>query len=295
MNVAGKECVVGADVSRWQGNIDWSQFPDSFAFVKATGGDGGLYTDGQFARNATSCPVPFGPYHFASAGQFNAVTEANHFCDVILASPWALLGPERKLPPVLDWEPTVNVNGSGAWVLTFLHQVELRTGIRPIIYTGAYVALDRIDELKQFDLWLAAYTPQPIACAPWGYDWSIWQWSSTTHVPGIAGNVDRNYATVEWFNRATSGAQPAPTEEPLMVTPEDETKIRTIVAEELAKAADPSPFWIGRDESSGAIYLVKGNIKHHLTSFAEVDAAAVAFSAQNRGDQALALSTLAEV
>lgn len=80
-----------------------------------------------------------------------------------------------------------------------------------------------------------------------------------------------------------------------MVTPEDETKIRTIIREELAHAADPSPFWIGRDETTGGIFLVKGNVKHHLDTFDQVDAAAKAFSAQNRGDQALALSTLAEV
>ena len=210
VTIQGHDCVTGADVSRWQGDIDWGRFPDSFAFIKATGGDGGLYVDGKFARNAAQCPAPWGPYHFASAAAFNAVAEANHFCDVILGSPWALLPSTRKLPPVLDWEPTRNVQGSGAWVLAFLHQVELRTGMRPIIYTGAYVSLDRVPELRQFPLWLAAYTPDPISCAPWGYEWTIWQWSSTTSVPGIVGNVDRNYARADWFIAATTGGAPTP-------------------------------------------------------------------------------------
>lgn len=80
-----------------------------------------------------------------------------------------------------------------------------------------------------------------------------------------------------------------------MVTDTDAQKIRTIVAEELAKVKDPNPFWIGRDETTGAIYLVKNNVKVHLVNFAQVDAAAKAFSAENRGDQGLALSVLAEV
>lgn len=230
VTIQGRECVVGADVSRWQGDIDWSRFPDTFAFIKASGGDAGLYVDGKYARNAALCGAPWGPYHFASNAQYNAITEANYFCDLILGSPWALLPPGRKLPPVLDWEPTRNVPGSGAWVLAFLHQVELRTGIRPVIYTGAYVSLDRVDALRAFDLWLAAYTPAPISCAPWGYQWSIWQWSSTTSVPGIAGNVDRNYATVEWFQRATSGApvpSPTPGPEPAPIEGAD---VQTIIA-----------------------------------------------------------------
>lgn len=254
VTIQGRECVVGADVSRWQGDIDWSRFPDTFAFIKASGGDAGLYVDGKYARNAAMCGVPWGPYHFASNAQNNAVTEANYFCDLILGSPWALLPPNRKLPPVLDWEPTRNVPGSGAWVLAFLHQVELRTGVRPVIYTGAYVSLDRVDALRAFDLWLAAYTPQPISCAPWGYQWSIWQWSSTTSVPGIVGNVDRNYATVEWFTRATSGApaptQPTPTPEPEEIDVPTIIRIKTKAGEYLYDPCAGTARNISGDESA---------------------------------------------
>lgn len=100
--------------------------------------------------------------------------------------------------------------------------------------------------------------------------------------------------TVGRYPGAPAPPTPQP-EEPLMVTDADAQKIRTIVAEELAKVKDPNPFWIGRDENTGGIYLVKNNVKVHLVNFAQVDAAAKAFSAENRGDQGIALSVLAEV
>lgn len=227
--VAGKECAQGADVSRWQGRIDWSQFPDEFAIVKATGGDAGLYTDGQFYNNVSGCTKPVGAYHFASHALFPAEKEADFFCDVLLASAWAKLPPERKLPPVLDWEPTKAIANSSQWVLAFLKRVEARTGVRPMIYTGAYVSLDRVPELLNYDLWLAAYTQQPIPCAPWGLNWSIWQYSSTTSVPGIIGNVDRNWATREWLNRVLNNNNQGSEDD----MPYTEAQLRAIIRDEL--------------------------------------------------------------
>lgn len=221
LTIQGRECRRGKDVSKWQGDIDWSQDPDDFAFVKASGGDGSLYPDSKYQRNMALCTKPRGPYHFASAAQNDPVREADYFCDVALASMWSSLPATLRLPAVLDWEPTRNVPGSGVWVLRFLDRVAVRTQIQPIIYTGAFVSLDRVQALRNYDLWLAWYTaygrrnpnpetmPAPGPCAPWD-TWSLWQYSSETDVPGIIGNVDRNVATTEFLRRVLSQPQPAP-------------------------------------------------------------------------------------
>jgi lysozyme len=220
VNVPGRDTVVGIDVSRWQGTIDWDQVAPtiSFAFLKSTGGDGGLYRDPSFTRNAAEASrvsVPWGTYHFASRMAFAAEVEARYFCDQIRGTGWTL-------PPVLDWEPSPGVNGTQAlaWVLAFCAEVERQLGVRPIIYTGAYVSLDRGDALKAYDLWLAAYTPQPIRCAPWD-TWTIWQYTSSARLPGITANtVDMNLADRSWLDRFTH-PQPDNEEEELMAAIDD--------------------------------------------------------------------------
>lgn len=209
MHVPGRDTVEGIDVSRWQGTIDWALVAPhvSFAVLKATGGDGGLYRDPSFTRNAagaTAVGVPWGCYHFASRMAFDAGAEARYFCDQIRGTGWTL-------PPVLDWEPSPGVNGTAAyhWVLAFCAEVEAALGVRPMIYTGAYVSLDRGPGLRAYDLWLAAYTSQPIPCAPWD-TWTIWQYTSSARLPGITANtVDMNLAERSWLERHT-GATPAP-------------------------------------------------------------------------------------
>lgn len=201
MWVPGRDLVHGVDVSRWQGGVRWDAFDLDFAILKASGGDGGLYTDGQFANNAR-WPRPWGAYHFAGGTSPNA--EADYFIARLREQPgWTL-------PPVLDWEPPrFDPALALTWVLRFCERVEDELQVRPMIYTGAYVALARDRALLAYSLWLAAYTPQPIACAPWGDRWTAWQYTSTGRVPGIAGNVDMNVADRAWFLSHVTGPQPA--------------------------------------------------------------------------------------
>jgi lysozyme len=68
LNLKGENLIPGIDVSKWQGEIDWSKVANSgvrFAYIKATEGTG--YTDPCFAVNwqsAKSAGVLRGAYHF---------------------------------------------------------------------------------------------------------------------------------------------------------------------------------------------------------------------------------------
>lgn len=236
MNVPGRDTVPGIDVSWWQGSIFWPMVAsdgEQFAFIKASGGDGGLYRDGKFLANAsgaTAAGIPWGPYHFASRARFDPEDEARWFADQIR-------GTAYTLPPVLDWEPSPGIDGTVAyrWVLAFCEELERLVGVHPIIYTGAYVSLDRGPGLLTYDLWLAAYTAQPIRCPPWP-TWSIWQHGSTGRVAGIAGNVDENITDRSWLEAHTGNPTPTtPPEEGFIMDETTKKEMRALLREMLAE------------------------------------------------------------
>jgi len=204
-----QEYMVGIDVSHWQeenGNvINWQKVAESghvFAFHKATEGVG--YSDPKYAGNrieAGDVGLPFGAYHFArpsggtiSKAQADAAAEAQYFVDV--AQPVS-----GDLLPVLDLEAHGNlpVRRLKAWVHSWLDTVKAAIGVDPIIYTGpnfwtAY--MNDTTEFTAFPLWIAHYTsgaPRTPAANWGGNGWAFWQFTSKGSVPGIKGNVDRNY------------------------------------------------------------------------------------------------------
>lgn len=217
--------MLGCDVSRWQGGINWSVFNLDFVFYKATGGDGGLYIDSRFFANAAGFTTAEGAYHFASKMAFDPVVEADYFCDALLRSDWANLPASKKLPPVLDWEPTNgNPAGGAAWCLKFLYRVWRRTGVKPWIYTANWCrpfgSVEEMRQLRDFTFWLAAYVSERdvdrYGCPPWGTDWGCWQYSSTGSVSGVVGKCDSNAMRRDVFINALAGGYIA-TPKPLPV------------------------------------------------------------------------------
>jgi lysozyme len=206
-----QEYMVGIDVSHWQeenGNvINWQKVADSghvFAFHKAT--EGTTYSDPRYAGNRTdaaSVGLPFGAYHFArpsggtiSAAQADAAAEAQHFIEVAQPASGDLL-------PVLDLEAHGNlpVRRLKAWAQSWLDTVASAVGVKPIIYTGPNFWETRMNNTSQFadqdfPLWIAHYTSGAprVPASNWsGRGWTFWQFTSQGKVPGIQGNVDRNY------------------------------------------------------------------------------------------------------
>lgn len=208
----------GIDVSRWQGIIDWDKVKKSvdFAIIKASGGDAGLYPDGQFVRNrdeARRVGIPHGFYHFAGAG--DPIAEAQFFVSVIG-------GLQKGELVVLDWEvPHLDqVN----WCLAFLKKVEELTKVKPLIYMSASRATGLnwqpvVDNNN--GLWVASWgnnDDQPDAepaVGQWPF-WAMWQYSSVGKVDGVAGRVDLDKfnGDATQFAKYGAGSDTKPVEPP---------------------------------------------------------------------------------
>lgn len=210
--------IKGADVSRWQGKIDWDAFAPAvdFVIIKASGGDQGLYPDGQFSRNqseARRLNKPRGYYHFMG-NVAGGSREADHFVDTV--------GPLQSGESlVLDWE--VQHPDPVGYVYDAAKRVIERTGVAPLIYMSEsrVTAHDwqRVIDLG-CGLWVAKYgvndgqvpANRPTA-GKWPF-WAIWQYSSSGSFPGIGGRVDTNLfqgETIEQFLAyGKKDGQPAP-------------------------------------------------------------------------------------
>jgi GH25 family lysozyme M1 (1,4-beta-N-acetylmuramidase) len=220
------DLVPGIDVSHHQGTINWSAVKNSgvkFAFTKAT--EGVNYVDPKYHANmqgATAAGVWIGPYHFCRIDSLNgvkftsydgspftpgtgpyidAVSEAEDFLDAI--RPYYQSG--LYLPPVADVEglpdfgsPSLNRTFISNWVQLFSDTVKNSLGVRPLIYTSKSGANSHYTSAvaSSHDLWLAWWrgtgtsNPPVHSDTPLWNDWVFWQWTNSSSVAGISGNVD---------------------------------------------------------------------------------------------------------
>lgn len=183
--------IVGNDVSRWQGDIDFSVYKHNtnFLIIKATEGTG--LVDLKFSRNqaeARANGIPLGYYHFARPDLKNSPEmEANYFLKAI--------GPLREGEFLcLDYEPASNPYDVVDWCKRWLEQVFYKTGVLAFIYLNK-------SQVKSFDWTMVAALGYPLWLASYNGDLitGVWQriamqqWTSSQKVPGISGNVDGNW------------------------------------------------------------------------------------------------------
>src|SRR5215510_13601184 len=184
--------VIGVDVSRHQGPIDWRTLAGSgigFAYIKAT--EGATFRDAHFAANwseAAHAGVPRGAYHFFTQCRTGA-DQAQNFIAAVQRDPQALphvidaehMGPCRNAPAVTDVVQEIE---------NFLALVEMHYGRRPLIYTtlefhDAYLKGRLVGER----FWLRSLVIPPRFG---GRSWTIWQYHNRGRRPGITGVVDLN-------------------------------------------------------------------------------------------------------
>ena len=242
-------------------DINWTRVRQEsrvdFSFVKATDGQAGNISDVNYdskyrsnMENGHNAGLGIGAYHYAEPllhinDSNDAAAEANWFVDY--AYPVGKNYLSYGLPPVLDlendfcqglitnhWTPK-NITD---WVLTWMHVVENKTRVAPVLYTSevcfttTYFDPNEVlygKSVTQYGMWVARYdtvevhNPPPVLNDPyqnwnpnwgtritdnmWGH-WSYWQYSSQGIIAGISGNVDLDYASVA--NSTQPLPRPAP-------------------------------------------------------------------------------------
>ena len=193
----------GIDISHYQHDIDWEQLqsamiekcPIRFIMIKATEGSSRL--DPMFRDNfkhAEEYGFIRGAYHFWS-NKSSARDQAAFFLKHVHLQ-------DGDLPPVLDVEhkpDDMSVEDFQREILTWLHIVEDKYHVKPIIYTYykfkmAYLGTPVFDD---YPYWIAHYYVDKIE---YRGQWKFWQHTDAGRLPGIKGYVDFNLYNGSYYD-----------------------------------------------------------------------------------------------
>jgi lysozyme len=149
------------------------------------------YLERQLA--ATRAGLLWGAYHYANAG--DPVRQADHFLSVV-SNAWAQTNPVTRSSGVLlvlDFEKNGHYPGGtmrADQAVAFVERIRERTGVYPGIYGSEYylrrmlnsptVSNGQQKTLTNCWLWIANYSNEPRATAPWSY-WALWQYCGDGH------------------------------------------------------------------------------------------------------------------
>jgi lysozyme len=185
----------GIDVSYYQDNVDWTKVKadgQSFAFVRVS--DGIDYPDSKFAQNwpaLKQAGLVRGLYQFFRPTK--DVTAQVNLLNTKLAAAGGLQ--PGDLPPVLDLESDGGLPAATvvARAKDWLAQVEAKYGVKPIVYTAAFMSNVIGQNFSSYTLWVANYqTSCPTMPSGWS-DWHFWQNSDKGKVNGVSTPVDTNF------------------------------------------------------------------------------------------------------
>ncbi len=188
----------GIDVSKYQGDVDWSAVAGSgvkFAWIKAT--EGGDHVDAHFQANwdgAKAFGIPRGAYHFVYWCR-RPLDEVRWFEQHVPVEADAL-------PPVLDVESDsesrtchkhLEQQQTIADMKLMLDEMERYFGKKPIIYTSVdfFQAILSDGAFSDYSMWVRSTKYHP-SVKYGSRPWMIWQYQADGHIPGIRGEVDRN-------------------------------------------------------------------------------------------------------
>jgi lysozyme len=167
--------VQGVDVSKYQGNFNWSTANVAFGYARIS--DGSLSPDSTFVANwanMQAAGVLRGAYQFFRPEQ-DATAQAQMVVNAV-----GMLGP-TDLPAMIDVEIADNQSPAtiAAGVKTWLGIVTAGTGKTPIIYTGASFWQTSVQDTSfgAYPVWIAAYGPTCPSLPPGWTSWAIWQYS----------------------------------------------------------------------------------------------------------------------
>lgn len=193
----GVDAVIGIDVSKYQGDVDWHQVKAAgveFVMIRLGNrryGDGSLHADPMAQINlagAREAGLLVGAYFYSQATTPAEAEEEAAYALEILGD-FSL-----DLPLSFDWEiekrtENVDVKTATACAIAFCETVEA-AGYDSMIYFNSNQATERLDltRLTDYAWWLAMYShDKEFPCR-----FDLWQYTQTGSVPGIEGNVDIN-------------------------------------------------------------------------------------------------------
>lgn len=179
----------GIDVSRWQGDIDWSQVAaDDVSFVMLGTRSRGA-VDPYFHQNiqaAHAAGVKVGVYIYSLATTTDmAVQEADFVLDLIKDYP-------VSYPVAFDMEDdaqgVLSKDELAAIANAFCQRIS-DAGYYPIIYANENWLNNKLDMSKMdYPVWVARYSARPSYPNP-----VMWQATNTGSINGISGNVDIDF------------------------------------------------------------------------------------------------------
>lgn len=197
----GNKAMQGIDLSRYQGDVDWSQINSSnvsFAMLRVgyRGYKSGIIKlDDKFTQNiqqAENKNIQVGVYFFSQAiTEAEAIEEANFVLQYVEDYP-------ITLPIVFDLEE-ISASDHRTYNLTqeqrtniaisFCERIK-EAGYTPMIYGNASWLTDCYDltQISQYDIWLAQYAD----CPSFPYAFKMWQYTNSGTLDGINHSVDKN-------------------------------------------------------------------------------------------------------
>ena len=185
---------IGIDVSKWQGDIDFSKLKNAgveFVIIRvgsSNGINGENFVDSKFVQNienANSVGIPVGVYFYSYANSVDrAVSDAKWIIDQIKDY-------KVELPIAFDWE---NWGSFNKYELSFFGLTNMAKKFMDTVKSSGYDAmlyssktyLENIWMNVDYPVWLAHYTKN----TNYTGDYSYWQLCSNGRVDGINGDVD---------------------------------------------------------------------------------------------------------
>ncbi|MDE7284646.1 MAG: Ig-like domain-containing protein, partial [Lachnospiraceae bacterium] len=198
--------VLGIDVSKWNGNIDWNAVRNSgisYAIIRCGyrgSTTGALIEDPKFRANiqgAQNAGIKVGVYFFTQAvNDVEAVEEASMVLSLIK-------GYNLALPVFLDVEATsgnsgradkISVDSRTAVCSAFCQTIQ-NSGYKAGIYANTewFNSFINTPSLTSYKIWLAQYAAAPTYART---KIDMWQYSSKGTISGISGNVDMNISYI---------------------------------------------------------------------------------------------------
>ena len=187
--------VLGIDVSRWQGTVDYNKVKAAgcdFVIIRIGGlDDGELYTDKCYRdniKNAKAAGLKVGIYWHAEEGSTQEVEKSlDYMLDL-------LDGEELDFPIAYDWEDFMHFQNYGMNIRdindcfnTFCKGVEAE-GYSACLYSSINFLEHVWTNEGPHPVWMANYASK----TSYTGDYYMWQHSNTGSIDGISGAVDFN-------------------------------------------------------------------------------------------------------